>query len=69
MMTKHSQTVAGSVIMDLGVWERFSSDELDRNIAALHELVDRSVRTERSAERQPAELSIIEGAMSKRDDW
>ncbi len=68
MTAKDRKTAARSVNMDANGWERPSTEEVNQKLAALHERVDGSVVTDRSAEHRLTEIGIIKRVAGNRHE-
>lgn len=68
MTAKDRKTAARSVIMDTNGSERPSTEEVHQKLAALHERVNGSIVTDRSAEHQLTEIGIIKRVAGNRHE-
>ena len=57
----------GKTMNDMDAWTRFSTEELRMKVAALRDLIDSGMLTDRSIDYQFTEIAIIENELAARD--
>lgn len=57
----------GETMKEMDAWTKFSTDELKMKIAALRDLIDSGMLTDRSIDYQFTEIAIIENELAARD--
>ncbi len=55
-------------MMDTSAWDKLSTEELQRKLAALRDLFESRTLIESSTEHQLPGIGLIEGVSSKRND-
>ena len=57
----------GKTMKEMDAWTKVSTDELKMKIAALRDLIDSGMLTDRSIDYQFTEIAIIENELAARD--